>query len=178
MASISARAFPSRVASLICCRAEVLLSDPSYQQGVSGEQQDDLRDGDRGEGGQVGQPGAYGEYNPDAGGGPQGVDERGDVRSERGAYGLRHEIADDATRYVHERHEDQFERAGEGAEEVDDHGPHPEGGDDHRVLDNERLEGLPDPELHRPVREGRDAKHYVKRPDYPRDRYPAGRALS
>jgi hypothetical protein len=61
------------------------LSDPAHQQGVSEEEQDDLRDGDRGEGGQVRQPGAYGEHHPDAGRGPQGVDERGEVGTERGA---------------------------------------------------------------------------------------------
>src|SRR5215218_9570887 len=43
------------------------LSDPAHKQGVSEEEQDDLRDGDRGEGGEVGQPGGDGEHDPDAG---------------------------------------------------------------------------------------------------------------
>src|SRR5215217_5991827 len=58
-------------------------SDATDQQGVTEEEKDDLRDGDGGEGGQVGQPGAHGEHHPHAGGCPQGVHERRDVRSYR-----------------------------------------------------------------------------------------------
>jgi hypothetical protein len=50
------------------------LSDPAHQQGVSQEEQGYLRDGDRGEGGQVRQPGGDGEHHPDAGGGVEGVE--------------------------------------------------------------------------------------------------------
>src|SRR5215213_3524772 len=153
-------------------------SDPAHQQGVSQEEQDNLRDGDRGERGQVRQPGAYVEYHPDACGGVERVDERGEIGPECTAHPSRHEVAEHAAGNVDERHEDQLERTGEGAEEVDDHGPNTEGRDDRRVLDDERFESLPDPELHRPIREGRDAQHEVERSDYPRDRDPAGRALS
>jgi hypothetical protein len=45
-----------------------------HQQGISEEEQDYLRDGDRGEGGQVRQSGNDGEHHPDTGGGVEGVE--------------------------------------------------------------------------------------------------------
>src|SRR5918998_1185192 len=129
-----------------------------HQQGVAEEEKHDLRDGDRGEGGRIGQPGDDGEHDPYAGRGPEGVDQGGEVGPERPTKPLRHEVAEHAAGDVDERHEDQLEHPRERAEEVDDHGPHTEGRDGRRVLDNERLEGLPDPELYGSEGDGRDGE--------------------
>src|SRR5919112_790056 len=129
------------------------LSDPAHQQGVSQEEQDYLRDGDRGERDQVRQSGGDGEHYADAGGGVEGVDQGGEVGPQSSADPPCHEIAEHATGDVDERHEDQLQHSGE---EADDHGPYPEGGDDHRVLDHQRFEGLSDPELYGSEGDGSD----------------------
>src|SRR5215212_2284858 len=154
-------------------------SDSAYQQGVAQQQQYDLRDGDRGEGEGVGQSGGDGEHDPHAGSGPEGVDQGGEVGPERPSDPPCHEIAEHAAGDVDERHEDQLEHSRERAEEVDDHGPYTEGWDGHGVLDNERLESLPDSELYGPEGDGRDcqAQDDVECPYDSCDSDPAGRAL-
>src|SRR5829696_2562425 len=151
---------------------------PPHKQGVAQEEQDHLRDSDRGEGRQVRQPGDHGKNNPDTRSGVKSVQQRGEVGPERPANPPGHEPAQDTARYVHERHEGELELARERAEEVDDHGPHPEGRDGRRVLYDQGLERLPDPELQRSEGDGRDreAQDDVERPDHPGDGDPAGRA--
>ena len=59
-----------------------------------------------------------------------------------------HEITEHTAGDVYERHEDQLQRPCKRAEEVDDHGPYSECGDDHGVFDHERFEDLSEPELY------------------------------
>ena len=124
------------------------------------------------------QPGDDGEHRPDARGSVEGVQQRGEVGPERPTDPLSHEIAQDSPANVDERHEGELEHARERAEHVDDHGPHPEGRDGRRVLYDQGLQRLPDPELQRSEGDGsdREAQDDVEPPDDPGDRNPAGRA--
>src|SRR5918998_1837377 len=84
--------------------------DPAHQQGVAREKQDDLRDGDGGEGCEVRQAGGEVQHCPDAGGDDQREEKAGRVRADSAPHPARHQPAEGASYQVHGGHQGQLQR--------------------------------------------------------------------
>ena len=110
------------------------------------------------------------EHRGDTGGDYEGEDQACDVGAGHAAYPPCHEPAERPAHQVHYRHQNQLQATGlrgGGSRSL----PRREGWDGSRILDDQRLQYLAEPELDRPVGERRHekAKNHVERSHNPRD---------